>query len=342
MSEKRGKDISRRGVLLTMAGAIMATVGGVTTPGSAREKLKRNKGEIKSRDYAKERQEELERYFSSENYRSVIARLRRTKSIYENNKGRDYSQHVPVEGKRTLIENANFDIFKPHLGFAPGKQVTVISDYWQTACVYNPDGSIKMMKDRETQEDLPVIFQVGTGKSIHPTELGLYEIDRKQDHTYASNVYPKATPEEKKQGKRDGGAPMPWAMWLSKVTKIGKNNLLDTKPYDGTAFHGRSSVQDDFSRVRQSHGCIGANNLIAEFVNKVSEGKNDRFGNPIGDGSLLLVVDKDTSKITSLNGTVNLDESERERRLKETKIDHNGDNTPVPKGVWGPTRVIRD
>ena len=181
------------------------------------------------------------------------------------NNGDDF--HIPVQGERLKKEQLNFDIFPERLTFKPNKNLLIVSDKWQTACLYDTNGN-KMYQDKE--KTIPMQFMMSTGKDGHETEYGVYQVWYKEGKHYKSKSYPIAT-----KDRDAGGAEMPWAIKLIKFLGI-ENDKEKYDEYDGISIHGRPStiktatnnILSNSIVIRPSFGCFGSDVNTAELLNK--------------------------------------------------------------------------
>jgi len=169
-------------------------------------------------------------------------------------KNREYP--VPVEGQKIELKDANFTIFPEKLDFNLGKMTLVVSTFWQTAALYNADGTRYYI---DGDKNKPFFTQVGTGKPDTPTRFGIWELQTQKGSEHTSSEHK--------------GARMPWAMHMGEVY-INEKGELESKRHTGVAIHGRETVQDDSTVSFMSYGCIGVRQIIAKFLQKVLK-KND-------------------------------------------------------------------
>ena len=159
----------------------------------------------------------------------------------------------PNPGEVIYRENANFGIFPERLNFKFDKRTLVVSNIWQTACLYNPDGTKFIVNGKPAQ------FQVGTGRVGQETPLGFYEV--KSRNTDKIDQYGNYNQEYKSSeyspdGKKGGGAPMPYAMHLQQFyyDKNGEKVFLRER---GIALHARRTTTKNFTTAGATSACIG-------------------------------------------------------------------------------------
>lgn len=189
---------------------------------------------------------------------------------------------TPREGVRIKPENANYTLFPKKLNFTvKGRNILVVSRYWQTGCLYDEMGNLMNLG---TSTDRFICMQTATGKKDLPTELGLYNIQTKYKKDYQSTKYSttgEITEEDKlKNPGKNLGAPMPWAMHFGRI--IGKlpEEVLLYDFSDGSALHERQTVNKYGSVSFVSHGCIA-----------VEKGKGQFLQSRMNYGDLILVID---------------------------------------------------
>lgn len=194
---------------------------------------------------------------------------------------------IPKEGERITPAQANYSIFPEHLNFtSKDRNILVISRYWQTGCLYDTNGNIMHANSTTSKNTNKYLcMQTATGKKELPTELGLYNIQTKQNKDYKSTKYSTTgeitDADRKKNPGVNLGAPMAWAMHFGRIIgNMGDGDLLYNFS-DGSALHERQTVNKYGSVSFVSHGCIA-----------VEKGKGHFLQSTMNYGDLILVIEK--------------------------------------------------
>jgi hypothetical protein len=195
---------------------------------------------------------------------------------------------IPKEGQRIAPNEANYTVFPQHLNFkATGRNILVISRYWQTGCLYDTDGNIMRANTLTSKlKNKYICMQTATGKKELPTELGLYNIQTKQSKDYKSTKYTttgEITDEMKENNPewKKLGAPMSYAMHFGRIIGMGPDQKLWYDFSDGSALHERQTVNKYGSVSYVSHGCLA-----------IEKGKGKYLQSLVTYGDLILVVDQ--------------------------------------------------
>lgn len=198
---------------------------------------------------------------------------------------------IPKEGLRIAPSEANYSVFPEHLNFTvKDRNILLISRYWQTGCLYDTQGNI--MKVASTSNRY-ICMQTATGKKELPTELGLYNIQTKQNKDYTSTKYT-ISGKEITSTTTEKSAPMPFAMHFGRIIgKVeGEKLLYDFS--DGSALHEKQTINKYGSIGFVSHGCIA-----------IEKGKGKFLQSIINYGDLILVFNQNVP--TSLDAAISLD-----------------------------------
>lgn len=185
----------------------------------------------------------------------VQRKLEKPKTNPATNENLSYKR--PRPGETILLREANFSIFPEKLGYNFEKKTLVVSNIWQTACLYNKEGT------KYLENGKPVQFQVGTGKPGHETPLGFYGLKPRntdkadEKGNYNQNYKSSEFSLRGKKGRFEEGGPMPYAMHLQQFY-YNHNGEKIWLPERGIAIHGRSTVTPNSTVANRSHGCIGA------------------------------------------------------------------------------------
>lgn len=209
-------------------------------------------------------------------FASATSTATTTKKVYK----------LPKEGVRIKVSDANFSFFPTELPFAPGRNIFLVSRKWQTACLYDENGKLFIPTSTTSLAtttmyylNKPLCVQSATGRKELPTELGLYNIQTKQNKDYKSTFY---TNTGDKPEKKDQGAPMPYAIHIGRI--IGQD-ATDGKLWydfsDGTAVHEKQTVNKNGAVSFVSHGCIA-----------VEKGMGKTLQNIMSYGDLVLVFNE--------------------------------------------------
>jgi hypothetical protein len=207
---------------------------------------------------------------------------------------------LPKEGVRIKFSDANFSFFPDKIvDLHENRKILVVSRKWQTACLYNEDGSKHVVEKNDLASTTPtqavvgqpLCIQTATGKKDLPTEIGLYNIQTKNKSDYKSTFY--TTAGDKPQNPKDG-APMPYAMHIGRIIGLLPNNRLLYDFSDGSAIHEKQTFNRLGALPFVSHGCIA-----------VEKGMGKALQNIMTYGDLVLVINEKIPD--SLSGMISLD-----------------------------------
>jgi len=198
---------------------------------------------------------------------------------------------VPKEGIRIAPTEANYSVFPEHLNFkVSDRNIFLISRHWQTGCLYDTNGNI--MKVASTTNRY-ICMQTATGKKDLPTELGLYNIQTKQDKDYHSKKY-SITGKELTASSTEKAAPMPYAMHFGRIIGKLEDEKLIYDFSDGSALHEKQTINKYGSIGFVSHGCIA-----------IEKGKGKYLQSKVTYGDLILVFEENIP--STLDTAISLD-----------------------------------